>query len=92
MFSSERNAFGAHRSTGAAALSDTHLSEFDLPVCSVHHLAHGLSRARARSPQDCVCTGLTCCAQLESGVGGWEISIYVCSLLRCFRLCWISRS
>jgi hypothetical protein len=56
VFSSERNAFGAHRDrpAGVAALSDTHLSEFDRLV---HHLAPcAASVERGRIHRKIVCT------------------------------------
>jgi hypothetical protein len=83
------------RPAGAAARYLIHtwvnLISRGAPPCT----ARGLSRARARLPQDCEYGyGITSCA-ICNGVGCgwvWEISIFVCSLLRCFRLCWISRS
>jgi hypothetical protein len=61
VFSSERNAFGAHRSTGRGGGAIWYTLEWiwsaGAPPCTVR----GLSRARARSPQDCV-YGTTSCA------------------------------
>jgi hypothetical protein len=57
------------RPAGAAALSDTHLSEFDRPV---HHLAPcAASVERGRVHRKIVCTGqLAVHNVMESGVGG----------------------